>query len=176
MVYHPYFRGKQFELGAIRETADILASAGFTPIIEPVREQVRVLRRTLDLLCEKGVTAVLIVNPQIGDHTTNQAGLNELLGTHYAGADNIIPGILATAEMSPADVVQFCGVHDGRDVAILHSGMGDAAALAAALANVQNDAVHVFLPESSGKLYIRHFAARAGRTLVNDGFKAQAAN
>lgn len=34
-MYHPYFRGKQFELITIREMAPLLAARHFVPIIEP---------------------------------------------------------------------------------------------------------------------------------------------
>jgi hypothetical protein len=37
-MYHPYFRGKQFELITIRESAKLLSDYKFIPIIEPVRE------------------------------------------------------------------------------------------------------------------------------------------
>ena len=37
-MYFPYFRGKQYELIAIRESAELLALSGFVPIIEPVKE------------------------------------------------------------------------------------------------------------------------------------------
>ncbi len=35
-MYHPYFRGKQFELITIREMAALLAEKNFVPVIEPV--------------------------------------------------------------------------------------------------------------------------------------------
>ncbi len=31
-MYYPYFRGKQFELLAIRDTANVMAEAGFTQL------------------------------------------------------------------------------------------------------------------------------------------------
>jgi hypothetical protein len=37
-MYHPYFRGKQYELITIRELAPLFKAAGFCPIIEPVKE------------------------------------------------------------------------------------------------------------------------------------------
>ena len=46
-MYHPYFRGKLFELITIRETADVLAKSGFVAIIEPVKEALSGLQRTL---------------------------------------------------------------------------------------------------------------------------------
>ena len=33
-MYYPYFRGKQFELIAIRESATLLADSSFVPIVE----------------------------------------------------------------------------------------------------------------------------------------------
>ncbi|MDI5550101.1 sce7725 family protein, partial [Salmonella enterica subsp. enterica serovar Weltevreden] len=51
-MYYPYFRGKQFELLAIRDTANVMAEAGFTPIIEPVREALNGLERTLKTIKE----------------------------------------------------------------------------------------------------------------------------
>ena len=176
MVYHPYFRGKQFELGAIRETVALLAQSHFTPIIEPVREQLKVLRKTIDLMCESDVNAILVVNPQIGDHTTNQAGLNELLSTHYAGAANVAPGLLMTQGMGPQDAVDFSELYGERQVALIHSGTTDGANLALALNGIANIGDHIFMPANSGKLYIQHFQTKPGRTLVRDGFKLQVAN
>lgn len=37
-MYFPYFRGKQYELLTIRETAPVLAGSKFIPIIEPVKQ------------------------------------------------------------------------------------------------------------------------------------------
>lgn len=37
-MYYPYFRGKQYELIAIRERAGLIAENDFVPIIEPVKD------------------------------------------------------------------------------------------------------------------------------------------
>jgi hypothetical protein len=70
-MYYPYFRGKQFELIAIRETAALMAASGFVPIIEPVREAMNGLRRALEAICEANGSAILVVNPDNGDHAGN---------------------------------------------------------------------------------------------------------
>lgn len=60
-MYHPFFRGKQFELLAIRESAKTIANAGFEPIIEPVRENFSGLGRALNaLVVEKAVASVVV--------------------------------------------------------------------------------------------------------------------
>ncbi|EED0752965.1 sce7725 family protein, partial [Escherichia coli] len=68
-MYYPYFRGKQFELLAIRDTANVMAEAGFTPIIEPVREALNGLERTLKTIQENDGRAIVIINPACGDHS-----------------------------------------------------------------------------------------------------------
>ena len=54
-MYHPYFRGKQFELVTIRETAKMLAENNFTPIIEPVRESLAGLKKSVDAIKKAGL-------------------------------------------------------------------------------------------------------------------------
>ena len=56
-MYHPYFRGKQFELITIRETADLMARANFVPIIEPVKEALKGLERCLKVTSKNSLAA-----------------------------------------------------------------------------------------------------------------------
>ncbi len=77
-MYYPYFRGKQFELIAIRETAETMAQAGFIPIIEPVKETLNGLEKTLKAICEAKGKAIVIVNPSYGDHSTNGHNISQL--------------------------------------------------------------------------------------------------
>ena len=53
-MYYPYFRGKQYELITIRETSKLLAEKNFVPVIEPVRESLGSLKKTLSAVCEVG--------------------------------------------------------------------------------------------------------------------------
>src|SRR5579875_2041899 len=98
-MYHPYFRGKQFELLTIRETAKVLAQTEFVPIIEPVKESLGGLQRTLKAVCETGGKAVVIVNPYHGDHREDGFGISALLKEGYLGNDSIAAGILLKDDM-----------------------------------------------------------------------------
>jgi hypothetical protein len=93
-MYHPYFRGKQFELITIRETAPLLANKGFVPIIEPVRESLGGLKKTLQAVCDAGGRAIIIVNPYHGDHQEDGTSITGLLQDGYIGKDAIAAGIL----------------------------------------------------------------------------------
>lgn len=67
-MYHPYIRGKQFELIGIRELADSLLASNslkIAPIIEPVRDS-STLKTTLDSLVSNNINFTLIVNPLVG--------------------------------------------------------------------------------------------------------------
>ena len=65
-MYFPYLRGKQFELIALREFAELLAESGrICPIIEPVKES-STFFSTCESLIEKKVDFTLIINPKVG--------------------------------------------------------------------------------------------------------------
>jgi hypothetical protein len=88
-MYYPYFRGKQFELITIRETAKILADSKFVPIIEPVRESLGGLERTVKAIRDAGGKAIVIVNPYHGDHSESGINLSALLKDGFFGNDAI---------------------------------------------------------------------------------------
>lgn len=52
--------------------AELLAKA-FVPVIEPVRESLGGLKKTLKTVCDAGGRAIVIVNPYHGDHQEDGA-------------------------------------------------------------------------------------------------------
>jgi hypothetical protein len=67
VLYYPYFRGKQYELILLREFAQFLTAHAICPIIEPVRENLSPLRRTIESLTEQNTNFTLVMNPQVGE-------------------------------------------------------------------------------------------------------------
>jgi hypothetical protein len=171
-MYHPYFRGKQFELIAIRETAPLLADKGFIPIIEPVRESLGGLKKTLQAICDAGGHAIVIVNPEHGDHQDNGAGITGLLHDHDIGRPAIVAGILLRSNMSVEDAVACRASHAHHDPVLIHAGFTRPKDLAAALASQMSDLTNVFVEDQDKLLYRRHFN-QGHRVLVKDGFKRQ---
>ena len=171
-MYYPYFRGKQYELITIREAAGLMASMGFVPIIEPVREQTSGLKKTLDVLCDKGASAIVVVNPQIGEYKDDGSGLITLVQNEFADRNNLFLGRLLTERMQTDEVVQVCGASEDRQIALIHSGFSDARGLAPQLRDRANISTSVFLDDCCGKLYQRHFADHGTKMiLVRDGFQ-----
>jgi len=168
-MYHPYLRGKQFELITVRERAPMLAAAKFVPIIEPVKESLGGLQRTLKAVCDAKGNAIVIVNPDHGVHAENGLNISRLLKTEFSTDPHILAGILLTEDMTVADAVKSCRQHDGHNLALIHTGFVDGKGLADALGQATTKIKHIFF-EQCGLLYRKHFAG-AHRILLKDGFE-----
>jgi hypothetical protein len=166
-MYHPYFRGKQFELIAIRETAKLMAASGFVPIIEPVKEGLSGLKRTLKAICEAAGKGIVIVNPHKGDLAGDGGDISALLADGFLDKGGITAGILLTDSMSVADALACYKAHKDHSPSFIHAGFTDAKALAEQL---QDKPKHIFFEAYTGKMYWRHFR-ECERILLRDGFK-----
>ncbi|HVJ34883.1 MAG TPA: sce7725 family protein [Terriglobia bacterium] len=169
-MYHPYFRGKQFELITIRETAKLMAGSGFTPIIEPVREALGGLEKTLKAICDAKGSAIVIVNPYHGDHQEDGGSITELLKTGYIGNDAISAGILLRGGMSLAAAIDAYEAHQHHNPTFVHVGFASQKELANYLGGDLAATRHVFVEEHANTLYRKHFEGST-RVLVRDGFK-----
>lgn len=168
-MYHPYFRGKQFELITVRETAPMLATAKFVPIIEPVKESLGGLQRTLKAVCDAEGSAIVIVNPHHGVHSENGLNISTMLKDEFLPKKEIAAGILLTEGMTVKDAIDCCNQHADHNMALVHAGFSDAKGLAEALGGKVKKVRHIFF-EECGLLYRKHFAG-AHRVLLRDGFE-----
>jgi len=168
-MYHPYFRGKQYELITIRENAELLAASDFTPIIEPVKESLGGLKRTLDAVCNAGGQSIVIVNPHHGVHAEDGEGITALLQEAFAEFSNVSAGILLKDEMTAEQALACYTAHEDHDPVFIHAGFANGKALADGLGDGLADTKHVFFP-SCQTLYRKHFADGT-RVLLHDGFK-----
>src|ERR1700719_841559 len=110
-MYHPYFRGKQYELITIREMAPLLKEAGFRPIIEPVKESLGGLQKALDAIVEVDGRAIVIVNPHYGDLSGGGTPVTELLKGKFLDLPGIAAGILLKQNMTADEVTKCYELH-----------------------------------------------------------------
>ena len=82
-MYFPFFRGKQFELLAIRELSAFVSSDYVFPIIEPVKRSTNALKLALDSLVQHNVKFVTIINPTCGEFVKNSQDIVDFLNTNY---------------------------------------------------------------------------------------------
>ncbi len=169
-MYHPYFRGKQYELITVREKAELLAATAFVPIIEPVKESLGGLRRALSAVRTAGGAAVVVVNPYHGVHAEDGGEISALLSGEFSGA-RIAAGILLSKDTDLDEAGQSYALHQGkRPIYVIHAGYPDAKAVADTLGGDLTKVRHVFFERYCGKLYRKHFAG-AHRVLLRDGFQ-----
>ena len=168
-MYHPYFRGKQFELLCVREMAPVLRQADFRPIIEPVRDVLGGLNRALDAVMEVDGRAIVIVNPHHGDLSDSGTPLSDLLKEKYLDLPGISAGILLKQDTTTAEAIRCYRDHASHSPVLIHAGFGDAKTLAERLGKQTKNECHVFLEQYCGKLYQRHFSG-THRILLRDGF------
>src|SRR6059058_1964471 len=133
-MYHPYFRGKQFELLAIRATAPLMSRCGFVPIVEPVKEAFGGLRTALRTICDAKGEAVVIVNPAHGDLADDGDPITQLLQTEYLDELGLTSGILLNDRVSAADAIDLAENHNTHPVAFIHRNFRDPDGLVDALA------------------------------------------
>ncbi|MBU2788219.1 sce7725 family protein [Acidithiobacillus sp. VAN18-1] len=171
-MYYPYFRGKQFELITIREMAKLLAENKFVPVIEPVRESLSGLKKTLRAICDVDGSAIVIVNPYYGDHQENGMSITDLLQQDFTGADNISAGILLRGDMSVDEVLKCLDQHANHHPVLVHAGFTEPKALAGQLGGNISALTNVFVEDHAKLLYRKHFDCST-RILVRDGFRRQ---
>jgi hypothetical protein len=169
-MYYPYFRGKQFELLTIRETAKLMAERGFVPIIEPVKEGLSGLERALKAICDVKGNAIVIVNPHHGDLAGNGGGITKMLSKSFLDKDGITAGILLTSGMTVAEAMACYTKHKDHTPSFIHAGFAHGKALAESLG--VDKPTHVFFAAHTNKTYWKHFSECKG-VLLEDGFKRQ---
>jgi hypothetical protein len=168
-MYHPYFRGKQFELITVRETAALMAGAGFVPIIEPVKEALKGLERTLQSICDAEGQAIVIVNPYHGDHQDDGTGITNLLQNGFIGNASISAGILLRSDMTLEQAIAAYETHRDHNPTFVHAGFTSQKALADYLGGDLANSRHVFVEDSANTLYRKHYEG-SSRILLRDGF------
>ncbi|MFP3743618.1 sce7725 family protein [Achromobacter sp. SIMBA_011] len=169
-MYHPYFRGKQFELITIREMAKLLAEKEFIPVIEPVRESLGGLKKTLSAVSDSGGRAIVIVNPYHGDHQEDGASITGLLQEDFKDTGNISAGILLRSDMTVEEVMTCYDQHGDHQPVLIHAGFTAAKALAVELGDKMAGLTNVFVEDQANTLYRKHFEG-TNRILIRDGFK-----
>ncbi len=169
-MYFPYFRGKQFELIAIRESAELLHKSRFKPVIEPVRQDFKVLYKTLDEIVKFDGSTIVIANPDSGNFNSSQNFIAEDIVNKYSGCNNISFGLLLKENLTRSHIDSMLKLGGTDLTCLIHAGISDANLLKDLLGEDLGSFYHLFLEDQSGKLYRRHFND-SGRVLLRDGFR-----
>lgn len=99
-MYFPFLRGKQFELLALRELVKLpLDPAKISPIIEPVKKDLKGISTVAIALSKLNIQIQLIVNPEHGDLKNKSAEILDFISRLQAQEfSNIVPTFLINSE------------------------------------------------------------------------------
>lgn len=176
-MYYPYFRGKQYELIALRELSSSLTNNYIIPIIEPVKENDSGLKKCIDSLTENNVPFIIIANPKHGDFKNNNHLLLKFINDdlHLKSYKKAQIGYLINNDSGLNHIIEELKNFSDRKIALIHYGYNDGKALSQRL-KAENISIetNIFIDKYSGKLYQRHFEDLSKNTvLIRDGFKKQ---
>lgn len=171
-MYYPYVRGKQNELLAIRQTANLLAKHDFRPIIEPVKMSTAGLERALETLCEANGSTILIANPEHGELKYNHSRIKEFINENYKNTSNICIGILLSEHLSIDDTVHEIKAFSSKKIYLIHKGFLNPQLLAERLKQkgVPPVAGHIFVASKCNDIYKNSFTDWPIKILLKDGF------
>lgn len=119
--YWPIFRGKQFELLALRELSESLAGASVNPVIEPVKKSLGGLSRCLQSLKGADVRASVVINPEVGEFSDTPLGLLEVLEEGRDEAEAMRSVLLAADSL----VLNLSANLDHEDIQSVVSKLGE---------------------------------------------------
>lgn len=99
-MYLPFLRGKQFELLALRELNALpIDTSKISPIIEPVKKDLKAVETAIKSLFRTKVSVQLIVNPEHGDLSKSSQPVVDLIKKlKTEGISNVNPTFLISTE------------------------------------------------------------------------------
>lgn len=119
-MYFPIFRGKQYELVALKEFAEAnLSSKWICPIIEPVRVLPDALVRAAGVLSTNNIGYCVVLNPEKGDFSleTNRFSIGDYLQLFQDLTIKPIPAFIADGKS--ASVIQMIESNNLSDVMVI---------------------------------------------------------
>ena len=135
-----------------------MADAKFVPVIEPVREALKGLDRSLAAVCDAGGHAIVIVNPYHGDHREDGVGISSLLKNKFLGSNAVASGILLKKDMTLHEAVACYETHKEHELSFIHAGFAEAKKFSDEIGNDMKHTRNIFFESHCGKLYRKHFA------------------
>jgi len=98
-MYFPYFRGRQYEMLALKElVSEGLLSTSIVPVVEPVK-LMSTFDTTLRAYFDKQRPIAIIFNPAVGDFAKSDTFVDDYI-KRYGGIGNVTPTLLMSKNTS----------------------------------------------------------------------------
>ncbi len=120
-MYYPILRGKQNEFLALRDIIDKLSqSQKITPVIEPVKADIKALLSCLSELDAKKVSSIIIINPTHGDLAGDDNATESLIENISKAFKHVKFGIIIRSTSTLAKINYYLSIIDGKDFLLFH--------------------------------------------------------
>lgn len=187
--YWPIFRGKQFELLALRDLSESLSGASVNPVIEPVKKRLGGLQRCLQSLKDADVATSVVINPEVGEFSDTPLGLLQELEESrddaesvrcvLAAADSLVLNLSANLDCKDIEsvVVRLGELYKEEPKPSLHilaRGFAEPAAVKKVLDKngfMVGPGLKVLLEDLSSRRHYRKIFETAQFVWITDGFK-----
>jgi hypothetical protein len=173
-MYFPYLRGKQFELIALQDCADIIQKNGrIIPIIEPVKIDLNNLTRKISIYIDRNLPIILIVNPTVGELSINNIRIfNEVVPKLNTKGTSHILGFIISEISTLNDIQQFIYQTQGNRICFIHEYELPNPEF---LNNIQNIQYQIFIHNRVDQNYQNKFS-KNNKVIIEDGFNSQPKN
>lgn len=174
-MYFPYFRGKQHERSAIRETALLMARNDFVPIIEPVNGTLTKFDRTINCVLESNGKIIFIVNPKHGDYINKYDEILDYLEEKYSNSNNLYCGIILSVDTDIDTISHVMRRASKWEIAFIHYDYSNYKYLQKEYGRHLSTSMQVFIDGSCSDLYMQNIIGNLN-CIVKDGFCRRSRN
>lgn len=170
-MYYPYLRGKQNELILLRENAELISKSHVFPIIEPVKNNLNPLVKSLNSLIQEFCEFTIIINPANGDFSLDNTTLIDCLNNEgIFEYENLNVAFICDESTTVDELHLAINDYPTNDITLIHYGFSDHKKLKEILSDFPNKFTHIFIEKYAQKRYRRAFTADK-RILIRDGFE-----
>ncbi|HCZ9713847.1 TPA: sce7725 family protein [Vibrio parahaemolyticus] len=174
-MYFPFFRARQYELLALRDTISSINSDQVKPIIEPVVEGTRDIYRFCDEFSKAGAGFIFVVNPSKGYFVRNQKSILNLI-EECANRNPLIEFALRVNDETPLkNIKSFISEFSNFPVSLIHESSIEEVDDLIKIIDAKNFRYNIFCVESTGRLYRNKFHGW-DNVLLRDSFNRQEPN
>ncbi len=171
-MYFPYFRGKQYELLALREVIPTLKeSQKIIPIIEPVKTNISALDKMIREYIQNELEFVLISNPRVGRLQANPDILHDkVINGILSDYKKYFVGYIISDKTTPNEIEEFSGKYSGGKLSLIHyHSYGNREELDRIIETSEDIKYNIFIDGYTGHGYRKHFDS-CKRIIIKNGF------
>lgn len=175
-MYFPFIRGKQFDLLALVESAEMIAKSGkVIPIIEPVKS-INNTTRGISKYIEANMPFIIITNPTEGEFSDTTLIKKNIIEEVIDEYDNYYVAYIITSKTTLKDVTDFLEEYSNNQVCFIHFyQFQNTTNLISKFQEYSNISFQIFYGNKISETYISNFEID-NKVILKDEFRRATRN